>query len=123
MRVSWRYSCSRSFPRKGCDRDRGCQMLAIRVPVPHRDAPALAPGRYALIPHHHQPVRPGLRAPGFARPAEHLAHRRAALVRRKALEYLARGIEAQDGVRDEIGHPDLVLIVDVDRVAAALAVR
>ncbi len=33
----------------------------------------------------------------------------------------ARRIKTKDGVGEKVGHPDLVLIVDVDRVASALA--
>ena len=61
---------------------------------------------------------PDSRAPDFARPAEHLAHRGAALVAREALEFFGRRIEAHDGVGEPVGDPDLVLVVDIDRVAA-----
>src|SRR5262245_58660999 len=60
------------------------------------------------IPHHHQPVGAAFAAPRFARPAEHLAHARAALVAREAGERLAPGIELHDRVGDKIGEPDPV---------------
>src|SRR4051794_23442865 len=68
----------------------------------------------ALIPDHHQPVIAGLGAPGFPGASKHLAHRGAF----EALELLARRIEAQNTVGGEIGEPDLVLVVDINRVAA-----
>src|SRR5262249_47580532 len=76
-----------------------------------------------LVPHHHQPVGSGLGPPGFARAPEHLAHIRAPLVAREAFERLARRIEAHDGVRLEVCHPHLVLVVYINRIAAARAVR
>src|SRR5436853_7390402 len=85
------------------------------------DPPSVLRTKVPLVPHHHQPVRPRLRAPSFAGPAEHLAHRGAALVRREALEFFCRGIEAQNCVGNKIRDPDLVLLVDINRVAAALA--
>src|SRR5882757_739747 len=75
------------------------------------------------IPHHHQPVVPGFAAPGFAGPAEHLANAGAALVARKCLVGFRLGVEALDGIGLPIGCPDLVLVVDIDRISAALALR
>src|SRR6185295_16834390 len=71
----------------------------------------------------HQPVGAGLRAPHLAGAAEHVAHRGAALVRREAVELLGRGIKTQYRVGDEVGDPHLVLVVDIDRIAAAPAFR
>src|SRR5262245_22008831 len=52
--------------------------------------PGRAPGRraLALIAHHHETIVAGFGAPRLARPAQHLAHRGAALVAREAVELL-----------------------------------
>ena len=41
----------------------------------------------------------------------------------EALEFLGHRVEAQDGVGEQIAEPDLVLVVDIDRVAAGFAPR
>src|SRR6185436_19484488 len=58
----------------------------------------------------------------FAGPAEHLAHLRAALAAGERFERLGGGIEADDGVGQEIGEPDFVLFVDIDGITAAARV-
>src|SRR5258705_3197099 len=70
------------------------------------------------VPDHHQAVRPRLRAPGLARPAEHLAHIGAALVAREGGEALAHRIEALDRIGRPVGRPYAVLVVDIDRIGA-----
>src|SRR6202045_4688555 len=70
------------------------------------------------IPDHHQTVRPRLRAPYLARPAEHLAHIGAALVAREGGKTLAHRIEALDRIGGPGGRPYAVLVVDIDRIGA-----
>ncbi len=61
--------------------------------------------------------------PHFAGPAEDLAHIGARFVTDESLEFFGRRIEAVDGVGRPIADPDLVLVVDIDGVAAVLALR
>src|SRR5437773_10820758 len=105
---------SRSFPRK---RESRFSYYWLWVPASAGTSGTM------LIPDHHQPVGARLRTPGLAGAAQHLTYRRATFVRRKAFELLGRRIETQDRVCDEVRHPNLVLIIDIDRVAAAPAVR
>src|SRR6185295_8554951 len=67
----------------------------------------------------HQPVVAGFCAPGFAGPAQHLADLRAALAARERLEFLRGRVEADNGIGQEVGQPNLVLLVDIDGVASA----
>src|SRR6185503_16299740 len=76
-----------------------------------------------LILDHDKPVDAGLRTPNLARPAKQLSDRSTALVAREALESFGRRIEPDNGVGDEVCDPNLVVVVDIDRVAAALALR
>jgi len=62
----------------------------------------------------HQPVVAGFGAPGLARPAEHLAHLRAPLAAWERFERLAGRVEANNGIVEDIGEPDFVLLVDID---------
>src|SRR6266545_6051544 len=78
---------------------------------------------YASIADHHQPIIAGFAAPGFAGTPQHLAHIGAALVARERLVALAHRIEALDRIRRPIGRPDPVLVIDIDRIGARLALR
>src|SRR5581483_11081802 len=88
------------------------------APVCHKSARGLPPARAGSIAHHHQPVGAGLRRPDLAGAAVELAHVGAAPVAGEALECLRRRIEAHDGIVGPVGEPDLVLVVDIDGVAA-----
>src|ERR1700750_16130 len=72
---------------------------------------------------HEDPVVAGLAAPEFARPAVELAHIGVGLVAGEHIELLGCGIEAHDRLGREIGEPDLVLVVDKDRIGAGLLAR
>src|SRR5215468_2740816 len=74
-----------------------------------------------LVADHHQAIGARLAAPRLARPPQHLAHACALLVAWEAFETLGHWVEAQHRVGGEVGDPDLVLVVDIDRVAAELA--
>src|SRR5262245_41304538 len=75
------------------------------------------------VPHDDQPVDTGFSAPHFPRAAEQLPHRCATLVARKTFERFGGGIKSVDGIGDEISNPHLVIVVDINRIAAALALR
>src|SRR5688572_6342274 len=97
------------------------------ISTSHRGAPAHEVGtsgpigpkeKYwcSSVLHHHQPIRTGFGAPGFAFASKHLAHRGTGLVAREALEAFALRIEAHDRVGSEVGEPDLVLPIDPHRI-------
>src|SRR5262245_16098688 len=75
------------------------------------------------IANHHQPIIAGFTTPGFAGAPEHLPHIGAALVAREGLVALGDRIEALDRVRCPICRPHPVLVVDIDRIGARLALR
>src|SRR5262249_15419670 len=75
------------------------------------------------VAHHHQSLGARLAAPGLAVPAEHLAHIGTALVARERGVALGHRIEALDRVGGPVGRPHPVLVVDIDRVGARLALR
>src|SRR5262245_26892635 len=83
----------------------------------------IRPPRPRLVFYHDEPINAGLRTPHLAWPAEQLTDRCATLVARETVEGFARRIESHDGIGHEIGDPDLVVVVDIDRVTAALALR
>src|SRR5262245_14482257 len=76
-----------------------------------------------LVFYHDEPINAGLRTPHFARPTEQLTNRCATLVARETVEGFARRVEPHDGIGHEIGDPDLVVVIDVDRVTATFALR
>src|SRR4030081_1895698 len=75
------------------------------------------------IADHAQPVGAGLTAPGLAGATEHLAHIGASFVAGEGRVFLGLRIEALDGVRRPVRRPDSILVVDIDRVGAGLALR
>src|SRR4029453_14437655 len=75
------------------------------------------------VPHDDQPVDTGFGTPHFSGSAEQLTYRCATLVARKAFECFGGGIKTVDGIGGEIGNPHLVIVVDINCVAAALALR
>src|SRR6516164_9108186 len=75
------------------------------------------------IADHHQPVGARFSAPGFARPTQHLPDVRVFLVAGKRGEGLGLGIETLHGVGGPIRRPYPILVVDIDRVRAPLALR
>src|SRR5215204_5740980 len=85
-------------------------------------AAAALPATRQSILNKHQPAVAGFGAPGLAGAAQHLPHLRATLTARESLELLRHRIEPDDGVGHEVGQPDLVLLVDMDRIAAAAGV-
>src|SRR4029450_6604243 len=58
--------------------------------------------------------------PDLASTVVELTHRGIRLVARKTLERLALGIEPENGVGGEIGHPHLVLVVHINGVSMRL---
>src|SRR5215472_17155328 len=82
-----------------------------------------APAGIRSIADHHQPVGAGFAAPRFARPAQHLADIRVFLVAGKGGVGLGLGIETLHGVGGPIRRPHPILVVDIDRVGAGLALR
>src|SRR5262245_11330657 len=76
-----------------------------------------------LVPDHDQPIGAGFAAPGFAGPAQHLAHVGAALIAREGLVALAHRIETLDRVGGPVRRPHAVLVIDIDRVGTRLALR
>src|SRR4029434_4206744 len=74
-------------------------------------------------PHDDQPVDTGFGTPHFSGSAEQLTYRCATLVARKAFECFGGRIKTVDGMGGEIGNPHLVIVVDINCVAAALALR
>src|SRR5690349_2469228 len=65
---------------------------------------------------HHQAVESRFRAPDFAGAAEHLAHVGPGAIGRHAVELFADRIEAHEGIGAPVGQPDLVLVVDPNRI-------
>src|SRR5262249_16763920 len=62
-------------------------------------------------------IRAGFSTPDLAPTPVELTHRGIRLVARKTLERLALGIEAEDGVGAEIGHPHLPLVIHINSVS------
>ena len=60
------------------------------------------------VAHHHQLIRPRLRAPQLARPAQYLAHGRAGTGQLEHVEALAVRIEAHDRIAAKVGQPYFV---------------
>src|SRR5262245_37658408 len=80
-------------------------------------------GATASVPDHHQAIGARFAAPRLARPPQHLAHVGAALVAREGGVALGRGIETLDGIGDPVGRPHPILVIDIDRIGAGLALR
>src|SRR5580704_17432070 len=78
------------------------------------------PGRL-LIPDDDESVIARFSAPQFTGTPQHLAHAGAALVARERLEGLLHGIEALNRIGEPVDGPDLVLVVDIDRIGARAA--
>src|SRR3954468_13470289 len=92
---------------------------ALRSRAP---ASLIASPRASFVADHHQPVGAGFRAPDFAATAEQLTDAGVPMRAREAFEFSRIGIEAYDRVSGEIAQPDLVVIVDIHRVATGVAV-
>src|SRR5664279_2420646 len=67
---------------------------------------------------HRDVLGAALGQPHLARATEDLAHARRLAREAEALETLAVGIEAEHGVAAEVADPDLVALVDPDRIGA-----
>src|SRR3546814_233497 len=76
--------------------------------------------RFGLGPEHHDAVGARLRRPDLALAPQHLPHGGIPAVAREAFETLGLRIEAQHRVGAEVGDPDLVGLVDIDRVRTRL---
>src|SRR3546814_5021510 len=76
--------------------------------------------RFGLGPEHHDAVGARLRRPDLALAPQHLPHGGIPAVAREAFETLGLRIEAQHRVGTEVGYPDLVGLVDIDRVRTRL---
>ena len=61
-------------------------------------------------------------APRFSASPEHLSNVGSGLGRREAFERFVDRIEFDDRVGDPFGEPDLVLVVDMDRIAAGAGI-
>src|SRR6266536_413922 len=73
--------------------------------------------------HHDQSRVARFGSPRFTRAAQHLADVGARAVGCKGLEFLADGIEPDEGIGRPVGEPDLVLVVDPDRIRMRLDAR
>src|SRR6266576_1648655 len=72
---------------------------------------------FSLRGDHYQPIGTGLGAPRFAGTAEHLANIGVIAIRWEAIEFFSRRIEVHDRVCAPVGEPNLVAVVDPDRIS------
>src|SRR5262245_28482343 len=79
--------------------------------------------RARLVAYDDQPVGAGFAAPGFAGSAQHLTNVGASLVARIGLVGFCGRVEALNCIGLPVGRPDAILVVDIDRIGAALALR
>ena len=90
--------------------------------MPKHGARPRGPGRRCQAgPDHRDVLGAAFRQPDLARSTEDLAHVRGLARKAEALELLGRRVEAQHRVGAEVADPDLVALVDIDRVGARVS--